>query len=283
MSFLAIIIALLLVQAWGSGGRVHHDAWFLSWQSRVGAWNLVPGVELALVVLLPVLLVALVLDALEPALFGLVWIGLAVLLLMYSFGRGDFHALMQRYRSQCHSGDFEAAYLSARTEFGWESAGDDPVSPREVHTLIQREMLYEGFQRWFAVLFYFVLLGPAGALAYRLLHLNAENSELAVVHRWLFLADWIPARLLAATFTVTGDFVGSRDTLLGVLQQASLGARELLYTVAVDALGIEGASAAADQADFGEQASAQNREYGSLLSRSAVCWVAAISLLVLLS
>jgi AmpE protein len=282
MSFLAIIVALLLVQAWGSGTRVHRDNWFYNWQSRVGAWGVSGGLKLALLVLPPVLATSLLLDALEPVLFGLLWIVLAAGLLLYAFGRGDFHVLMQRYRSHCHSGDFEAAYLSAGAEFGWEPGVNDPESAQEVHALIQRELLYEGYQRWFAVLFYFVLLGPAGALAYRLLQLCRESVEPQVARRWVSLADWVPARLLAATFAVTGDFVGSRDALLGVFQRASLGARELLYKVAIVALGIEPCGATDDPSAFGELASAQNREFGSLLARSAVCWVVIISLLVLL-
>ena len=81
---------------------------------------------------------------------------------------------------------------------------------------------------------------------------------------------------------MTGDFVGSRDTLLSAFQRASLGAREMLYKVAVVALGIEPSGATDDPSAFGELASAQNREFGSLLARSAVCWVVIISLLVLL-
>lgn len=281
MSFLAIIVALALVQVWGSGGPAQHDAWFRSWQARVGHWDLAPALELTALVLLPVLLAQFVLNVLEPLLFGLLWIGAACGLLLYSFGRGDFQALQQRYRSQCHSGDFEAAYLTACTEFGWEPEEDGPMSPAQVHVMVQRQLLYEGFQRWFAVIFYFLILGPAGALAYRLLHLSQDHSGSAVVKRFLFLVDWVPSRLLAASFAVTGDFVGSLDQLMAVLRQGSLPAQEVLYQVAEPALGAERYGSQEEGPEFGEYASTQNRECVSLLSRSAVGWIAIIALLVL--
>ncbi len=281
MTFLAIIIALLLTQAWGSGRRVHRDGWYLRWRSKVASWRVGAQVKLALVVLLPVALVQIALNALAPVMFGFLWIAMAVVLLLYSFGRGDFHALMARYRDQCRSADFEGAYLSTLPELGWAASQNEPVSAREVHALVQRCFIYEGYQRWFAVLFYFVLLGPAGALAYRLLQLCRDDFEAPQTERWIFLADWIPARLLAAAFTLTGDFVRSRDTVLHGLSDASARISQLLYSVGTAALGDAPAEFPDDLA-FGQAAAAQNKETGSLLSRSAAAWVAVLSVAVLL-
>jgi len=176
MSFLAIIIALVLVQLWGSADRLHHDDWFARWRERAVAWQVPPWLALTVVLAVPVAAVALLLDAVRPLLFGLVWIALASAVLLYALGRGDFHAMMAHYRSQCHSGDFEGAYLTARTRFGWEVDGEEPGSTREAHTFMQRGFTYEALQRWFAVIFYFALLGPAAALAYRLLQLRREGT-----------------------------------------------------------------------------------------------------------
>ena len=148
--------------------------------------------------------------------------------------------------------------------------------------MVQRALLYEGLQRWFSVLFYFVLLGPAAALAYRLLQLCRDSFEPELAGRWLFLLDWIPARLLAATFALTGDFIGSREQLLSGLQDTAADAGKLLYTVAAAALGSEVASPSEEDAVFGPVAEAQNRELDALLSRSAVCWIVAMALVVLL-
>ena len=160
MTFLAMIIALVLVQAWGSGNRVQHDDWFHSLQARVASWGVLPEIRLAALVLLPALALQLLLNMLEPLLFGVLWIALATFVLLYSMGRRDFHELLERYRTQCRGEDFEGAYLTTLVELGWTAESDDPVSPSDVHALVQRGFFYEGYQRWFAVLFYFVLLGP---------------------------------------------------------------------------------------------------------------------------
>ena len=281
MTFLAMIIALVLVQVWGSGNRVQHDDWFHSLQRRVASWGLLPEIRLAALVLLPALALQLLLNILEPLLFGVLWIALATFALLYSMGRRDFHELLERYRTQCRGEDFEGAYLTTLVELGWTAESDDPVSPSEVHALVQRGFFYEGYQRWFAVLFYFVLLGPAGALAYRLLQLCRNQFEAQLVERALYLVDWIPARLLAAAFSLAGDFVASRDTLFHGVTNTSLEAPQLLQTVGQDALGA-GLDVPNPDEPFGEYAAGQNLELASLLYRSAACWVALVALLVLL-
>ena len=148
--------------------------------------------------------------------------------------------------------------------------------------LVQRGFFYEGYQRWFAVLFYFVLLGPAGALAYRLLQLSRNYFDPELVDRCLFLVDWVPARLLAAAFSLTGDFVGSRDELLQGLAEPQLGAPEFLQSVGRASLDLENTAFDGD-VDPGAIAEQEIDETAALLFRSAACWVVAISLLVLLT
>ena len=281
VTFLAIIVAVVLFQVWGTAERVHVDGWFASWQARVAGWGLPGWVSLALLVLLPSMLAVFALDLVQPLLFGLLWLLLAALLLLYAFGRGDFQAAMGRYRGHAYAGDFEAAYLAAREDFDEDDAETPDTAP-QVHAMIQRALLYEGLQRWFAVLLYFALFGPAAALAYRLLQMCRGTFEPELSRRWLFLLDWLPARLLAATFALTGDFIGSRTQLLAALQDTTSPGGAVLYSVGAAALGPIDSEEGRDETEFGPLAAAQNREFDALLSRSAVCWIVVLSLLVLL-
>ena len=282
MTFLALVIALVLLQVWGSAERVQRDGWFHSWRGQVASMGVLPAIKLALAVLLPVVLLEIVLDTLDPVLFGLLWIAAAVVLLLYSLGRGDFEALAERYRAQCRSGDFEGAWLTARAEPGWVTAADQPASAEEVHAVVERGFLYEGYQRWFPAIFYFIVLGPAWAVAYRLLQLCRRHLEPDLIERCLFFADWIPARLLAAAFAITGDFVGSRDELLRGLRDTSRNAGDLLLEVATAALETGAPPAARDGEHFGESAARQSEALSGLLSRSAICWLVVIALGVVL-
>ena len=281
VTFLAIIVAVVLFQVWGTAERVHVDGWFASWQARVAGWGLPGWVSLALLVLLPSMLAVFALDLVQPLLFGLLWLLLAALLLLYAFGRGDFQAAMGRYRGHAYAGDFEAAYLAAREDFDEDDAETPDTAP-QVHAMIQRALLYEGLQRWFAVLLYFALFGPAAALAYRLLQMCRGTFEPELSRRWLFLLDWLPARLLAATFALTGDFIGSRAQLLAALQDTNSPGGAVLYSVGAAALSPIDSDERRAETEFGPLAAAQNREFDALLSRSAVCWIVVLSLLVLL-
>ena len=281
VTFLAIIVAVVLLQAWGTAERVHVDGWFVSWQARVAGWGLPGWISLALLVLSPSMLAVFALDLVQPLLFGLLWLPLAALLLLYAFGRRDFQAAMGRYRGHAYAGDFEAAYLAAREDFDEDDA-EAPETAPQVHAMVQRALLYEGLQRWFAVLFYFALFGPAAALAYRLLQMCRETFEPELSRRWLFWLDWLPARLLAATFALTGDFIGSRTRLLAALRDTTSQGGAVLYSVGEAALGPVEYDEGSSETEFGPLAAAQNREFDALLSRSAVCWIVILSLLVLL-
>tara|TARA_R110000823_G_scaffold91174_5_gene201155 strand:+ start:2549 stop:3391 length:843 start_codon:yes stop_codon:yes gene_type:complete len=279
MSFLSLVLGLVLLQVWGSGGPVQRDGVFFRWQSRVSSWGLSGALGLALVVLVPSLLASWLLDVVDNVLFGLVWIALATGLLLYSFGRRDFDELVARYRHALSVGDLEGAWraLSRELQCGFDPA---PDSSTAVHSRLLQGFFYEACQRWFAVVLYFLLLGPAGALAYRLLQLCRYQFESSLVERCLFFADWLPSRLLASTFTLTGNFVRCREVLVDALRDVSLPADELLTRVGVAALADD--SAVRSEAEPGPAASAQIASMRSLLSRSAASWVALIALLVLI-
>ncbi|MCB1842649.1 MAG: regulatory signaling modulator protein AmpE [Halioglobus sp.] len=279
MTFLTLILALVLLYVRGSGGPVQRDQLFYRWQSRVAAWNLGQAVGLGLVVLLPALLAAWLLDAIDRVLFGLVWIAVATVLLLYSFGRGDFDELIARYRYFLAAADYQGAWiaLSRALGCGFEAA---PESTADRHQRLLRAIVYEACQRWFAVLLYFLLFGPAGALAYRLLQLCRYQFAAPLVERCLFFADWLPSRLLAATFMLAGNFVLSRNVLRDALRDTGLSADVVLAQVACAAVTEDAPSA--DDADFGRTASEHIAGVRSLLSRSAACWVAVIALWVLI-
>jgi AmpE protein len=278
MIFLALVLALLLAFAWDFSSALHRDDWFARWCAQLASFGFGPVPVVLLSILLPCALVQVVLSALQPLLFGVVWIVFAAGLLLYSFGRGNIGAELEKYRSQCRREDFEAAYLYGAGELHWfngDSARSE-LSAGEVHRAMQKGFLYQAHQRWFAILFYFLLLGPVGALAYRLLQLAPAKKSSRLL-RW---ADWVPARLLAASFTLTGNFVESADELLAGILGGKMGARELLYSVAMAATGEDRKSA--PESGFGLYAARQNELFAALVRRSSVAWVLLVSLGVLL-
>jgi AmpE protein len=279
MSFLAMIIALLIAQLRDRDSNFFHDRWLMDMDARLSGMGMSPGASLLCSVALPAIGVGVVLSYLEPRLFGLLWIVFTVVILLYSFGRVNFSAVLERYRAYFNSGNFESAWLDANSESVTEMDAIEEPSPEDVQIHVQQFLIYEGYQGWFAILFFFLVFGPAGALAYRLLQLYSRFSEAELAQRLLFYLDWLPVRLVAATFSLTGDFLASRDKLLASFSDPSLSGSEVLVSTASAALGLKPGNA---ESDAGEVAAAQLNQIEALLSRCAVFWLASISLLVVL-
>lgn len=278
MTFLALIIALVLERLSPLEDWLHRDGWFERWQGQLASLGLGSSLRMVIGVGVPVVLASLVLDALQPLLFGLAWIAAAVVLLLYSIGRGNMGALQEQYRSQCRRGDFEAAWLSASTEFDWFE-DEEKLDAALIHERVQQGFLYQDYQRWFAVLFYFLLLGPIGALAYRLLQMTCSSDPSG--QKFLFYLDWVPVRLLAAAFTLTGNFVASADELWDALREPGMGSSQVLFTVAMAATGQDKMPEEAGGLS-GQRAASENEMFAALVRRASVCWVAVIAGLVVM-
>ena len=289
MTFIALIIALALLQYWGSASPVHHDDWFAETVKTVAGWGMMPELQLAVAVLGPALLLYWVESWLAGWFFGLPMIALMALVLLYSFGRGDFEALVNRYREYSRQADFQGAYLFAQEELERPGEAEGcPSSPEHLHRWMKQRIIYAGFERWFGVIFYFALLGAPAALAYRLLQLYCEYTEdpvqKSMVHRIDYWVDWLPSRLLILAFAVTGDWVGSREQVMTSIQDLETPTGEVLSDAAHAALGLKATVYAPDSGDntaFAEISDWEVGELQSLLSRSAVAWVVVLSVLVL--
>ncbi|HKJ95516.1 MAG TPA: hypothetical protein VKA32_07800, partial [Gammaproteobacteria bacterium] len=152
-----------------------------------------------------------------------------------------------------------------------EPSVEPPVADERLPEAAVRGLFAHGHERLFGALFWFVLLGPAGAAGYRLVALSrdfAAGSDGAGrglvaaaqgAFRWL---SWLPVRGLAAAFALAGSFVhcmegwraarstrgvpGNRDhellaaTGLGALGVPPLGGdRDVLERTLEDALALQ--------------------------------------------
>lgn len=282
MDFLVILIALGLVQIWGSGGAIQQDHWFD--RLAVGLGDLVKPAPLflALLVALPCVLLTLLYWWLQPVAFGLLSLLLAIVVLLYSLGRGDFSNSVETYLNSWNQGNFESAfeYASDIGDFGQSDSINDYVA---LHEQMRRTLFYEGLERWFAVIFWFLLFGPAGALAYRLSFLSGRSPVLEdrykqMALRMVHYLDWLPARLLAFSFNLAGDFVNGFSRWLELLFE-NPPAVELLDRCGCAALNNDQGSYPAEQQEFIGFGREQLLATQSLVSRSVIIWLIVIALL----
>lgn len=276
MSFLVILLVLWVEKFSAWRLRIQQDGPWLAQLQRLqqGSLQQAPWLCLAALVLVPVLALGLVLLVLEPVAYG--WLALPVhlLVLIYSLGRGDLLTALGPFRDAWRRGDGQAAYHVVERDLALQ-----PEEGAELLQQVQGHLLWQAYQSFFAVIFWYLLLGPMAALAYRLLALCAEHAEQpalrerAVQLRHAF--DWLPARVLASSFALVGNFVAVSRALLHELLSWDISAVQLV---------IKAGRAAGEMPApvLGEAGVDTLDQLWQLLIRAAVVWYAGYALWVLL-
>lgn len=213
MIFLSLVAVLAIVYWLGSASILHYDGWF-KWLfnrlQKIPGLSAAPALPLALALLIP--LSVLVLAFLLVHQFtGKQWLFfLYVPVLLYSLGRGNILTDVQEYIALATRGDtVAAAQLLDRLSAGGYAA--DVSDWRGLHTEALKVFAYRGFERMFAVLFWFFIAGPFGALLYRLSVLYRDFAEVGsdaatVAGKWLWLLELPSVRLMAVTWAFVGNF-----------------------------------------------------------------------------
>ncbi|WP_341502947.1 regulatory signaling modulator protein AmpE [Gallaecimonas sp. GXIMD4217] len=134
----------------------------------------------------------------------------------------DTSAVRRRYRKLLNAlerGDMESADLSS-------SALEVPAISRQFEgkerTLVA--LLWVNYRHYCALLFFFVVAGLGGALAYLLLRYLADLSEVEErpAARLLKLVDWLPVRITAMGFAFVGHYSRAMPLWLdGLLRPAA--------------------------------------------------------------
>ncbi|WP_342316120.1 hypothetical protein [Lysobacter sp. FW306-1B-D06B] len=306
-TLIAVVVALVLGHmAPTLASSVRHFGWYRDWlrwlDSRFpegsfwrGRW----GLAIALVP--PLLLVSLFQLALHDALFGLASLIFGVAVLFYAWGPRDLDLDVE---AVANAPDPVARRAVAQRL--WPEGGMPAVL--DGGSLV--EAVFRNAQhRWFGVLFWFLLLGPAGALLYRLVAQSAEGEASTALPgetnegaRYFFaILDWPVAQLMTLALALVGNF----DTVLGAWRDAGGASfdvrRPFLGAVARASVTCELADEAADYADDNLGADAgeaglapppipapvltgevpELRDAMSLVWRSLLVWLAVLALFVI--
>ena len=199
----AIILVLAVCRGLPDLARLRDFTWFHAWLARIGRQNattvLLAGIGL------PALLVALIEAGLDRVLLGLFALALGAFLLYYCWGPRDLERDVEAV-VKAPDADRRAAALRALRD-------SDDVS--FVPESLVETVFAAALSRWFGVLFWFVVLGPAGALLYRLSQLLALSPEFAheqssstqiAAQRLASVLDWAPAHLMALCLALASNF-----------------------------------------------------------------------------
>ena len=212
ITLIAVVIALIVGHTMPSLVALRRYDWFIRWLEWLAAqlgdnasWRSGWGLLFALA---PPLLVVLLLQlGLRGALFGLPAFLFALLALFYAWGPRD---LDHDVEAVADAPDANARREAARRLFPERDA------PSLDGGALVEAVFRCALWRWFGVLFWFLLLGPFGALLYRLVALCAQGeaqrrlpeaaSQAAV--RTLGVLDWPVAQIMTLALALVGNFDG---------------------------------------------------------------------------
>jgi AmpE protein len=210
MTIISILIAFALCHFVRDLARLRQRGWFGSWVnfanrtfSDVPGWQGFGGfLVLLLVPLLGLVLVYLLFEsALGPA--GVLL--LALLVLIYTFGPSDLDTEVSAVVGAQDEAEREAAI---RNLLGSEPPADE----EERKAALIDAVFTESLRRWFAIIFWFAVLGIVGALLYRMVDwlqdgaYDISSRQRALFRRMKQILEWPAAQLTTLALAIATDF-----------------------------------------------------------------------------
>ncbi len=297
-TLLAVVVALVLgYLAPESSASLRNHRWFEAWlewlDARLGergTWRGRLGVAIAL--LPPLLLAALLQWLLDDVAFGLPGLLFAIVVLFHAWGPRDLDRDVDAVIDAASGDERRAAAAQL-----WPPARRDQASVRP--PALVDAVIDAALRRWFGVLLWFLVLGPVGALLYRLTAVAAEEGVAARLppsmvdgaRTLLAVLDWPAAQLVTLSLALVGNF----DLVVGAWKDGGGAGLQLdtgfLRAAARASVRSEIADAAEEYADAGVATGSalvyelgplpELRDAMGLAWRSLMLWLAAIALFVI--
>lgn len=292
-SLIAVLAALAIGHLAPSlAAGLRQFGWFRDWLRWLNAqfpegsvWRGRVGIALALAV--PLLVAGLLQVALDRPLLGFVGLLFDIAVLAWCWGPRD----LDRDVAAIIDAPDAHARREAATRL-WPVG--EPV--RMDGPSLVEAVFRSALRRWFAVLFWFLLLGPFGALLYRLSALAVDEAVADLpadtatgARAWLAVLEWPVAQLVTLALALVGNF----DSVVGAWREpGALGLHtRVLGHAARASVRCDIAEEVADYAEsgltpttamvevFGEMP--ELRDAMALAWRILVLWLAAIALFVI--
>jgi AmpE protein len=283
VELVAALIVLLVLLLWpGNVAGLRQFGWYRGW---LAALDFVEGGgRVALALVLPVVVCALIAHFIQYQVYALGALVFAILILFYTFGprelESDFEAVLKE--------DDVVARVTAAQNL--RSIPDGAPRAFTSAELVEAAVM-ASLRRRFGILFWFFLLGPAGALGYRLAWVTADTDDARIdprtrhaAKRFALALDWIPAHLMVLAMALVSNF----DAVIGTWRrwhgQPGRSAWDLDpgFLAAVARSGVDADIAAGDGASTDiRDPIVELADARRLMLRVLFVWLAVVALIVL--
>lgn len=211
MALISIIIGLFLDRTFRHLHDLRDMAWFEFYSQSILRFTgkRVPPLQFILILTLPVTLLLGIQVLLYDFLFNLPGFIFGIIVFIYCLGPACLSTDIEAYIHARMMGDEDEAlhYAGTITDTAASASPDQQIND------VTRAILNIANERIFATIFWFIILGPFGCMLYRLiseLSKQIEFNELAEFSEFIHaIMAWVPARMLAAGYALTGNFDGA--------------------------------------------------------------------------
>ncbi len=295
-TLIAVIVALALGHlASDLAAALRQFGWFGSWLRWLNAqfpdgsaWRSRSGIAIALVV--PLLVVGLFQVALDQPLWGIAGLLFDVAVLFYCWGPRDLDLDVAAV--------LDAPDAASRNRAAARLFPDAAAVRLDGGSLVEA-VFRNALRRWFGVLFWFWVLGPFGAVLYRLSTLAVDHADdtslppdtAAGAKTLRALLEWPVSQLMTLALALVGNF----DSVVGAWRERGNDSfqlhNSLLGTAARASVRSDISEEVADYAESGVSSSTaltevfgelpELRDAMNLVWRILVLWLAIIALFVL--
>ena len=221
MALLVIVLALFIERVWTALADLRSFAWFEHLVDRLsgkGPGRTLPGAfGVTAVMALPLLGVGIV-HALLANILAILGFAFALMVVLFCLGPRDLDADVHRFLNVWEQGDEDKARSYAQQLC---QATAEPVDQQSLGRFVVEGIVVAAHERWFGVIFWFVILGPLGALWYRLACVLRDkcvrrgegdtfrDAALMMHH----ILAWIPVRLTLLSYALAGSFGDTLEAL----------------------------------------------------------------------
>jgi membrane protein required for beta-lactamase induction len=281
MKLIIILLCLWLDHYMHVGSRGRQQQYFNVYENFIkkifGTSKIFQGPTSLVIIAAPVILIVGVLQLIGMFRSDLVDLLLGVATLLFCLGASPL-----QYRIEAYLTPKEGKATASETELKDYLKEAGVKTHGGFHRGVTDLILSQSHERLFAIVFWFLILGPIGAITYRLIswfHDNAMHGEamydtqlehMTLVHKY---AAWIPARLVALSYTLVGNFMASFDTWLKMAVNPKI-SQEILVACGDASLGLSATPA-------NTATKAENDAAMHLVQRALLVWVLIIAVATL--
>ena len=170
--------------------------------------------------------------------WGVLSVGVWVVIAVLCFSHNPQRQAFKQYIQAACRGDVQACFHYAN-ELD-PSQNLTTVSEKQLGTQVGQSVAWINYRYYGAIALYLIILGPVGAVLYCTVRFYSEQSrhaniELPLIDNLLFVLDWLPSRIFAFGYVLSGHFSKAISAWLSLVLDPKRSARDIITQVALAA------------------------------------------------